>query len=1422
MACLRTARGVSKRHARIVLAFAAVYLISAGAVPAQDRPPTNDAATAERFVHEVWTVEDGLPVNSINALVQSQDGYLWAATFDGLVRFDGVRFVIYNTGNSPELPSNRIVDLIEAQGGDLWMRTEQNHLVRFRGDVFTHFQSDHGMKDNTTLMIAELGDGTVWVGTDSGVGFVRDEQYVPVATDVIRIGVRAIERGRDGTLWVGTDGAGLYRVVDGEASIPPPLASLSASTVISLHEDASGTLWIGTDGGAYQYRDRRVTATGGVLAGVSVWELATSPSTGALWMLTEVGVFRSEQGRVTRVRGQRQNVIRPRLIRADTAGHMWYASGTELYRDGQRIYGLGSPGPDDPIPITEIRALLRDREGSIWLGTNASGLHRLKPALFTVYSEPEGIAFRNIYSVYQDRSDALWIGTWGRGLSRLSSGRVTNFTPDRGYPLFVMSLMEDREGHLWVGTFNLGAWRCSLPALTCDQSGYPPLQSASVFAMHEDRSGRLWFGTSFGIFRYDHGTWTRLSEEAGAPTAPARVFWETRDGALWMGTNGSGLARYSDGRFTHVTAADGLPSDLIRSLYEDADGWLWIGTEGRGLVRLDPRKWGSSPGVERPSSRPITQYRVSHGLFDEVIHQILEDDDGRLWMSTNRGIFWVARNQLNAFAEGRTTRIHSTGYTEREGLRNREANGGAQPAGIKGRDGRLWFPTQDGVVVVDPKHLLRNQVPPPVVIEHVMAGSDSTRPGADAIEIAAGQRDLQIDYTALSFMAPENVRFRYRLEGYNTDWVDAGNRRSAFYTNVPPGRYAFHVIASNNDGVWNEQGAAVALHLAPHFYETKSWYLFIASALGLLVIAAVRWRVGTLRARAHDLAELVDARTAQLRAHEAQLETQNAQLEAQAEKLAELDRAKSRFFANISHEFRTPLTLTIGPLEDLLEREQLAPRALDDVDLALRNARRLLRLVNQILDVAKLEAGQMQLRAREEDLTAFLRRIAEAFAPLAERKQVRFRLEVPSSPVTLYYDPDLIEKVLANLLSNAFKFTPREGTVRLSLDLPVTLQDESEWVTITVRDSGPGIPAEGLPHVFERFYQAEESGSRLEAGTGIGLSLAKELVELHRGIIGVESEMGFGTTFTVHLRRGCAHLDPAVVVPAPRQRPATPQVAVDQVAEIFVSADGAPVETSDSTEDVTTILVVDDNPDVRSYLRRHLERTYRVLEAAEGRSGVDTVRRELPDLVICDVMMPEMDGRAVCRALKQDPETEFVPVILLTAKAATEDKIEGLEVGADDYVTKPFDMQELSARVENLIASRKRLLNGNGGRGRVQASSVEATSSSELFLERLRSAIEEHLADADFTVERLASLLGQSRSNLHRRVRAIDGRSPQDVVRAVRLERAQQLLEAGAGSVSEIAYGVGFKSVSHFSRSFRQQFGMSPSKYTARKQTRVL
>ena len=1370
--------------------------LTASDAHAQGAPATDPATRS--WVHESWTVKDGLPVNSINALLQDRTGYIWAATFDGLVRFDGLRFTVFNSANSEELPSNRIITLKEGRDGSLWLTTEQGHIVRFRDGRFTNvpFENAKPLEGPGTLLVDSAG--AVWVGTAEGLWTVRRDTLVRVGRGTLDAHVTATTQRRDGSLWVGTDRAGIFRVVTtaGDSRVTKLAAdpALDADFIKRMFEDTSGTLWIAGLQALWSWRDR-VVRVKGPRPPFFVETFAQVRATGAVFAGATSGVYRIDSDTTLLV--YRSTLTTGTPVWADADG-LWTIDGQDVLRDGRRVFSL----PERRIGT----AALFDREGSLWLGTDAGGLHRVKAALFTTYSVPEGVGHPSVYATYVDRSGAIWLGTWGGGASRIDpvTGRVTVL--DAGTNLHsVNSFYEDETGRLWTGLAvgaGGGLYVCSPPAMSCHAEGPRELRDRPVFALYGDSDGGLWAGAAGLLLHYDGRSWTSFPPSSGAPEATVRAFASTRDGALWMGTNGGGLARYHNGTFTRLTRSDGLPSDLVRSLYQDADGMLWVGTEGRGLARLDPRALGNG----RPTAKnAIVRIGTKDGLFDEVIHQILEDDAGRLWMNTNRGVFWVTRAELNAFAEGRISSVHSTAYTERDGIRNREGNGGVQPAGAKGRDGRLWFPTQDGVVVVDPAKVRREPLPPPLVVEQVVVSQGPLRPERDSITLAPDQRDLQIQYTALTFLEPANVRFRYRLDNYDAGWVDAGNRRTAFYTKVPPGRYTFRVEANDPAGGWYEPGTVLSVRVLPRVWETRVFRWSSVVTLGILLLVAVRLRESRLRARAVRLERVVDERTAALREHQRELADRNTRLQS-------LDHAKTRFFANVSHELRTPLTLTIGPLEDLRARAGGDPQVERWLDIALRNARRLLRLVNQILDVAKLEAGAMHLATRQLDLAPFTRGIVGAFAAVAERTGLRLTVETPDA-LPGAFDAEAIEKILTNLLSNAIKFTPSGGEVHVSLSR------EGESARLLVRDSGPGIPPDQIAHVFERFYQVDESTTRTQPGTGIGLSLVKELVELHGGTIAVESGSA-GTTFTATIPTGAVAA--GVAIPDSADVPGSALVG-SLAPAVTAEHERSPVATlgDERAEDVPTLLVVDDSADLRSYIRDHFAARFRVIEAADGAEGIALARRHLPDIVLSDVMMPGTDGNELVRVLRGSAETDFLSIILLTAQAEDEQRLEGLERGADEYIVKPFEMRELDVRVRNLIVSRRRLRERFlGARVEVQAAAptVAATvaPTDQAYVARVRDAIQRGLADPDFGVAELADAVSQDRSHLFRRVKQLFGESPSELIRRMRVQEGERLLTEGSATVTDVAYAVGFNSLSYFCRCFQEAYGVTPAAYRSR------
>jgi PAS domain S-box-containing protein len=776
-------------------------------------PPT-------QYVHNTWTTEEGLPQNSVNAIAQTRDGYVWLATFGGLARFDGVKFTVFDVGNTPALRSNRIRLLYEDRQGVLWIGTEEGYLVRLADGTFTPVQTDGTPADNRRSVLEDR-QGRLWMETIDGLIRWDGGRATAFTTKngLPNNVVLCLFEDRQGAVWVGTQ-RGAARWKDGQWTSYTPETGLAYLDIAVLCEDREGTLWLGGPGGLISFQAGKSTVhTTTLNAPQNAVHAMMSDQAGNVWIGTDGGLVRHRGGSFT----------------------------TFTKKDG--------------LSDETVRCLLEDREGNLWIGTNAGGLNRFKAGAFTVYGPEQGLPHEVVTSITEDQQGAVWIGTNSRGVARLQDGRMTTYTTKDGLRNdAVWALLADREGAIWMGSWMTGLTRFKDGQATIYTTANSRLPNDTVLAMYQDRAGTIWFGTAGGLGRFRDGAFTTYRTSDGLVHNDVRFIAEDRQGALWIGTVG-GLSRFKDGRFTNYTTANGLSYSFVRAIHEDADGVLWIGTYGGGLNRFKDGRW--------------THYTRANGLFDDAVSRILEDARGNLWMSGNRGIFRAGRSELNDFAEGRARSFNCIAYGLADGMESSECNGGSQPAGWKTRDGRLWFPTLKGAVVIDPNK--SNPQPPAVLIEQVLVKG---RP-VDArgnIELPPGQDDLEIHYTSPSFVAPEKIRFKYRLEGYNADWVDAGTRRVAYYTHVAPGRYRFHVMAANNDGVWSETGATFAFSLRPRFYQTL-WFL-AACVVGafLLGSAGYQLRLRQLKRRTRALEEKVGERTAEVVEQRNQLSVANHQL----------------------------------------------------------------------------------------------------------------------------------------------------------------------------------------------------------------------------------------------------------------------------------------------------------------------------------------------------------------------------------------------------------------------------------------------------------------------------------------------------------------------------------------------------------------
>jgi signal transduction histidine kinase/ligand-binding sensor domain-containing protein/DNA-binding response OmpR family regulator len=1373
------------------------FILCLIAYPLHSSPQMNIPGSGQQFIVEQWTTNNGLPINHINQVYQTPDGFLWLATFNGLIRFDGHTFREFNAGNTPALTSNRIIAIQPGIGNSFWINTEQGHLLLVESGTFTSFENQFLTGESiftSENRIRVTTDGyRTWIGTKNGLFLYSNGELRAFRTDLFSgRNISSIHNGMDKVVRV-FDDEGVVWDIDLTLGVTKRIEIPEIRGADAVIQDRAGNYWAGRNEIArlIQNNYQLIRAPENLKKDwdqVHPYYLSFRENPdGSIMVMSLNGLLKVENDSliaVDLIEYQSYGTL------AEILGHsfatcpdssVWAIVEDRIYRNGTFAFQAAAKG----------KTIYCDNEQNLWVATNRNGLFRYRMSLIGNITFPH--SNNNFYGVFIDSYNTYWIGGTFSDVTQVDTDGVVHEVVNRRNEGTTATFYEASDRSLWNGYHRCRPANRSTSGACLTFEAVAELTGKNVFTVHEDSKKRMWFGTHEGLFRLAEGKIEELAFNDNGAQHPVRFILESDDSALWMATNGSGVIRYLNGEFTRYTRKQGLSSNNLRSLFEDDSGFIWIATEDMGLNRLDP------------ATGKVTVIRKSDGLFEDGLHTMLLDDFGRMWISTNQGIFWVPFEQLQQFANGERNRVYSTFYNERDGMLNREANGGFQNAGFKSGDGRIFFSTQYGVVVIDP-NLINIQIPvPAVILDNFMVGGESYFTAASETFLRKDQRSFSIQFTTPFFIAPDRVRYRYKLKGFDEEWIDAGSRREAIYTNIPAGKYLFSVIASLGDQETASAETTYAVVISPYFYETTWFPAVIFLLICFLIVAGYRLRLRHLIKKELILENIVARRTDDLR-------IEKIKTEKQAEQLKILAEEKNRFFVNISHEFRTPLTLTMGPLTDLCEGKYgpLSPEGKRQAELSLQNARRLLRLVGQLMDLSRLEEKKFEINLKTGNICRYLNSVAEPFKAAAIQKNIRFNVEIPEEAIFVNFDPGHFDKIVANLLSNAFKFTHEYGSVTLRAER----RDDEAYIMVI--DTGVGIEAHHLPRLFDRFYQIRKS--ELQPGSGIGLSLAKELTELHNGVIDVQSEVNRGSSFTIRI--------PLLQVKDKLTAGDEPDGAFEAQGELnpdsinnFDLADRNGDESSEESGAIQkSILIVDDHADIRAYLKQHLKENFTVLEAASGNEALSIIKSDLPDLIISDVMMQDGDGITLLKQIRSNPEMDFLPVILLTARAEAEDKLSGLGIGANEYITKPFNIREIQARLKNLFEQQMRLKNHiiNEKRSidnQIHHDPVNFVSADQAFLNTVKNIIQAELSDENFSVEDLAQKVNQSRSNLHRRLTKITGESPSAMIRRIRLELGAQLLSQNAGTVSEIAYSTGFKSVSHFSRVFNDYFGMNPSQY---------
>ena len=971
------------------------------------------AASASAQYHiDSWTTENGLPQNIVRDICQTPDGYLWLATMDGLVRFDGARFVVFNRSNTPGIPGNRFTSLYCTRNGEVWAGTESTGVTRYRQGRFTTYTTRQGLpSDYVSSFNVDDGDhfwalsqGSVVEWDDGRSRFIElpseKSKYSYYLSSGVRFGFWGIN-GEDLRLFV--RGKVLHYAL-------PRDWPREGQTVAC--QDLGGTIWLARpDGRLAKLADGR-------------------------W----VDVFRAP-GAQTRP-SARANVS---TTYRDPRGNLWEI---EVAADP----GLGlatalilpSGGQSQKIAFNSF---FEDREGSAWLGTNGQGLYRIRKQAISVLSKEGGLPDQNIYPIYQDRAGAIWIGTWSGGLARVSGGKITIFSLADGLlSRRINSIYEDHDRILWVATA-VGLQKMLKGRFEAVQNETLRGRSGPR-TIHQDPQGTLWFGTEQGLVRCQNGRWNVFTTKDGLAGNDVRVIIDGRDETLWIGGYG-GISCLKHGIFKGWTQSDGLPSNAVRSLYEDPDGVLWIGTYDGGLGRLQNGKF--------------TRYTMREGLFNNGVFQILEDSRGFLWMSCNRGIYRVRKQQLNELAAGKGSTITSVAYGKSDGMRNAECNGGLAPAGIRARDGKLWFPTQDGVVVMDPNAVVSNPAPPPVVIESVLLDREP-RPLDRAIRVSPGNENLEIEYTALSFINSERIRFRYQLEGLDRDWVDAGTRRTAYYSHPPPGNYRFRVIAANSDGVWNLQGQSIPIAVLPSVYRTW-WFLTLASLVGAgVVVLAWQYRVS-------------------------HLQRANALQQAFSRQLIDSQESERQRIAGELHDSLGQTLLIIK------NRATLALRSLGDRESAQEQLDEISASASDAIEEVRTIA--YNLRPYQLDRFGLTKTIEAMYKQAARSSGISFTTELePLDGVFSKQDEISIYRIVQEAVNNIVKHSQAS-------EAQVVIERQQEAVELRIRDNGRGF--------------ASVAAQAYPGRGGFGLIGMAERVRMMGGSFAVDSSAGEGTTIVIKL-----------------------------------------------------------------------------------------------------------------------------------------------------------------------------------------------------------------------------------------------------------------------------------------------------------------
>lgn len=1323
---------------------------------------------------EVLNSSNGLSQGMIYDILQDRYGFLWFATRGGLNRFDGYTFkALKNDPFNPySISDNTVQTLLEDRNGWIWMGTENNGVDVYEpssGKFFHLNVGENGLSNGNVAALTEAPDGAIWVGTRNGLNRVKIKRLPTRSSDL------STEAKVEQFFW------------------EQPSASVNPANIYeSVLCAKDGTLWIGTQRNAYRYnlktRKKELLPTVELNNSSTQANFFAQDPQGAVWLGQSSRVIRFRRGKMDIFTFPKSDRPYTTYLAFDQRGNLYVGRRKYIYffaQDGLEQNRPQAPSVFFKFPMAGVMGSTKiycDRNGLLWIGTNGYGIRRYN--LVNQYFQHflPGISMRRLCA---DRFGQLW--AWENTstiklIDEKSKGTARPFI--EGGDFFHHDLLHARDSSYWF----LGEWRAGPSGAGVlirkdSRSGstqkYPiPIEVGIFSQILEDHRGDIWiFGRNSEIARLDVKNKKFTSFSYASVTGIKEASYaklEDQNKHLWIGSP-HGLVQGVLGRTGKMQfklhqcdplKASSLSSNVILSLCDDPENpkeLLWVGTRGGGL-NLFNKKTGQ-----------CTHFSVNNGLPDDVIYGILSDSRGNLWLSTNSG--------LSKFTPKSG---HFENYSAADGLQDNEFN---TISHAKGYDGRLFFGGVNGITAFDPKKIVPNVKPPEVFVTALKINNKATLPGAGiltqsiettkSITIPYTQNHITLDFVAMDFAAATKNQFRYRLDGADKKEIESTTAHSVNYSNLAPGKYTFMLSSGGAHGVWPKGlKPMLTIRVLPPWWRSSLAYSLYILLLLWGAYQFIQWRLRRDKAKSQREFE-----------------------KREVERIQALEQIKTNFFTSITHELRTPVTLIVEPLRQLLNQPQ-TENWLSNVQIAERNGNKLLHLVNQLLDLAKLEGGAMKLENAWGSIDDVLLQIAAGFEAAAARKRIIFSAQPLKNRVgESCFDLDKLEKIISNLLSNALKFTPEGGQVKLEWHTEPT-QSTEKTLVVDVKDTGPGIEPQHQKLIFERFFTLPQKSSDDQASTGVGLSLVKELAEVMGGQIEVNSALGAGTTFRLRL--------PLQI--APQQNLTNTR----QDEKIL-----AQKKSSDSLPEPTLVLVVEDNEDLREFLVQTLQGQYEVISAINGKTAFEMACEYIPDVIISDLVMPQVDGLELLQLLKNEQTTCHIPLLLLTAKSSLENRIKGLKHGAEAYLPKPFHTEELLAWIDTVLENRRKLqLRFNQPPKAVEedqqrkdpiGKQSDLNPLDQEFLQRLEQIINQEIENENLNVEDLARLMFISRSQLHRKVIALTGLSSTELIRKSRLEHAWQLLKTEGGKISDIAQRVGFRNVKYFSTAFKEHFGQSPS-----------